>query len=100
MHIRSKLKAEMFMVDISIVYTIYMKIQDYFLGNIDIAIKEKWWKMLVSAGSLTDNIRYLCLEFGIILVDPELLPLPILIDERLFSYYMMASFLYKKRRFS
>ena len=36
------------------------------------------WRMLVSASSIKDKLRCYCFQHGIITIDPELIPLPVL----------------------
>jgi hypothetical protein len=56
-----------------------MKILDYYFGNLQESYSEQWWPILISVGGVSNNIRRLCLQKGIILCDPALLPFPVLL---------------------
>ena len=56
-----------------------MKTFDYYCGLLPAAADEPWWRLLVSAGPVADNLRRLCLQEGMILCDPRNLPIPMLV---------------------
>ncbi len=56
-----------------------MKTFDYYCGQLPLAASEPWWRLIVSAGCVPDNLRRLCLQEGIILCDPVHLPIPVLL---------------------
>lgn len=52
---------------------------DHYCASLATASEEHWWRLMVSSAPVTDNIRRLCIHNGIILCDPERLPLPVLL---------------------
>ncbi len=40
---------------------------------------ERWWRLIVSSSPTTFNVRAFCIQLGLILCDPALLPLPVLV---------------------
>lgn len=56
-----------------------LKTFDYYSGNLEAADGDNWWRVLVSATEVKDNIRLVAAQLGIILCDPALMPLPVLV---------------------
>lgn len=57
-----------------------MKTFDYYCAQLPLAASEPWWRIIISAGPVSDNHRRLCLQEGIILCDPIHLPIPMLLS--------------------
>jgi len=57
-----------------------MKVFDYYIGQLPLAAGEPWWQLIVSAGPVSDNIRRLCIQEGVILCDSVNLPIPLLLN--------------------
>jgi hypothetical protein len=60
------------------VATFEAKTFDFYTGNLRRATADRWWRILVSATALPAGLRRMCFCGGTILVDPEVLPLPVL----------------------
>jgi hypothetical protein len=60
------------------VATFEAKTFDFYAGNLRRATADRWWRILVSATALPAGLRRMCFCGGTILVDPEVLPLPVL----------------------
>lgn len=60
------------------VVTFEAKTFDFYAGNLERAAKDRWWRILVSATSVPVALRRLCYCGGTVLVDPKVLPLPVL----------------------
>lgn len=56
-----------------------LKTFDYFAGNLDAAKGGSWWRVLVSASEVQENLRRLLAQLGVVLCDPACLPLPVLV---------------------
>src|SRR5690349_14235370 len=66
-------------VDKSEVATFELKTFDYYAAQLGTAVRDRWWRMLVSAAPVTDSVRALCYRIGIVLCDPRRFPLPVLV---------------------
>lgn len=60
------------------VATFEAKTFDFYTGNLERAAPDRWWRILVSATALPAGLRRMCFCGGTVLVDPEVLPLPVL----------------------
>lgn len=60
------------------VATFEAKTFDFYTGNLGHAAADRWWRILVSATPLPEGLRRMCFCGGTVLVDPEVLPLPVL----------------------
>jgi hypothetical protein len=60
------------------VATFEAKTFDFYTGNLSCAAADRWWRILVSATPLPECIRRMCFCGGTILVDPSMLPVPVL----------------------
>jgi hypothetical protein len=58
--------------------TFEAKTFDFYTGNLSRAAGDRWWRILVSATVVPEGLRRMCFCGGTILVDPEVLPLPVL----------------------
>lgn len=58
--------------------TFEAKTFDFYTGNLARAAGDRWWRIMVSATPVTAALRRMCFCGGTVLVDPELLPLPVL----------------------
>jgi hypothetical protein len=70
-HIDSLAKAD--------IATFEAKTFDFYIGNLDRAAHDRWWRILVSAAPVAEGLRRMCFQGGTILVDPQMLPLPMLL---------------------
>lgn len=59
--------------------TFHLKTIDFYLGQLDIASGDQWWRIVVSASPVSNAIRALCFRLGIVLCDPMRFPLPVLL---------------------
>ncbi len=55
-----------------------LKTYDYYVGALPHAASDRWWRLLVSAGPVRPDLRRLCATRAIIVVEPGILPLPVL----------------------
>jgi hypothetical protein len=52
---------------------------DFYCGSLPSSAEEQWWQFMVSAAPVHNNIRRFCIHKGVILCDPEHLPLPVVL---------------------
>lgn len=52
---------------------------DFYCASLPPAAEEQWWQLMVSAALVHQNIRRFCIHKGLILCEPERLPLPVLL---------------------
>jgi hypothetical protein len=57
----------------------HLKTFDYYLGALPGASSDRWWRVLVSAGPVREDVRRLCATHAIVVVEPGILPIPVLI---------------------
>lgn len=55
------------------------KVFDYYCGNLEAAKIERWWKMMASVMPVAEGTRRLGLQNGVVICDPNLLPLPVVL---------------------
>lgn len=55
------------------------KILDFFCADPERFRQERWWRISASSTPVTRNVRAFCFSLGMILVDPDVLPLPTLL---------------------
>lgn len=60
------------------VASFHLKSYDYYVGALPNASSDRWWQLLVSAGPVKPGLRRLCATHAIIVVEPGILPLPVL----------------------
>ncbi|MBW3642842.1 MAG: hypothetical protein KY447_08020 [Actinobacteria bacterium] len=60
------------------VATFEAKCFDLYAGNLAAAADQRWWRLLVSAAPVATGLRRLCASGGTILVDPAVVPVPVL----------------------
>jgi hypothetical protein len=72
-------KAQTSGVDKSEVATFDLKTFDYYAAQLAAAVRDSWWRILVSAAPVGDSVRTLCFRIGIVLCDPGRFPLPVLL---------------------
>ena len=41
--------------------------------------RERWWRLIVSSSPVSDTVRAFCIQLGLILCDPDRLPLPVVV---------------------
>lgn len=58
---------------------IHEKTLDFYYTNPEQFSHERWWRILVSSNPVTHSVRTFCVHLGLILVDPDLLPLSVLL---------------------
>ena len=57
-----------------------LKMFDYYYAQLPMAANEPWWQLMVSAATVPNNVRRLCVQEGVILTDPVHLPIPVLLQ--------------------
>jgi hypothetical protein len=57
----------------------HLKTFDYYSGALPSASLDRWWRLLVSAGPLREDVRRLCATHAIVVVEPDILPIPVLV---------------------
>lgn len=55
-----------------------LKTRDYYVAALPGAAPDRWWRLLVSAGPVAPDLRRLCATLAVIVVEPDVLPLPVL----------------------
>ena len=55
-----------------------LKTRDYYVAALPSAATGRWWRLLVSAGPVAPDLRRLCATLAVIVVEPHMLPLPVL----------------------
>jgi hypothetical protein len=61
------------------VTSFWAKVFDFYAGAVPTAGKASWHAVLISAATVSTALRKLCAQRGVVLVDPERIPLPVLL---------------------
>ena len=57
----------------------HQKVMDFYCAKPEQFSKEHWWRILVSSSPVTDNVREFSTSIGLVLTEPEILPLPVVL---------------------
>ena len=57
----------------------HQKTLDFYCGRPDTVGRERWWRLVISSSPVSDAVRAFCIQLGLILCDPDRLPLPVTI---------------------
>jgi hypothetical protein len=57
----------------------HLKTFDYYTRALPGASSDRWWRLLVSAGPVREDVRRLCATQAIVVVEPGILPIPVLV---------------------
>ena len=50
---------------------------DFYCERAELIRHENWWRVIVSSSPISDSVRRFCLQLGLILCDPAMLPSPV-----------------------
>lgn len=58
---------------------LHEKTLDFYCAKPQLFSRERWWRILASSTPVSESVRAFCVSLGIVLVEPEHLPLPVLL---------------------
>ena len=53
------------------------KTLDFYCERPETVSRERWWRVIVSSSPVSKTVRMFCIQLGLIICDPTLLPLPV-----------------------
>ena len=58
---------------------LHEKTLDFYCAKPLLFSRERWWRVLASSTPVSESVRVFCVSLGIVVVDPEHLPLPVVL---------------------